>query len=369
MKVAIIHYWLISMRGGEKVIQSLLKLFPDADIYTLFANPELVRKQFPNNHVYSCAFDTPFIRKHYQKPFPLFPLFLATLRLRKKYDLIISSESGPVKGIRKPKETRHICYVHTPMRYAWGFTHEYLRVLPLPFRPIAWFFFKMLQIWDRTTVKNVDQFLCNSDNVRQRVLKYYGKNATVVYPPIADSVFDGFETATQIRAQKSPDYFLCFGALVPYKRIDLAISTFNANGLPLEVYGLGSEFNTLKAMAGPNVHVHGPLEEENLISVISQARALIFPGEEDFGMIPLEVMALGVPVIALKRGGALETVVESSEINQSSGIFFDEQTTDSLAQAIQKFLACEGQFDPRWIHEYAKKFSEAVFLSRMKAFL
>lgn len=366
MKVAILHYWLVSFRGGEKVIHSLLKLYPNADIYTLFADPKLVQQYFPNNKVYSCPFDIPLIRKHYQKLFPLYPIFVKSLRLRQKYDLIISSESGPIKGVSHPSSTKHVCYVHTPMRYAWGFTQEYLRVLPAITRPIALFFFKFLQVWDKTTVSNVDQYLCNSVNVQKRVQRFYGKEASVAYPPIADFLFHSFARAQEIRARKGRNYFLCFGALVPYKRIDLAVSVFNQNGLPLEVYGLGSETKNLQSLALHNVHIRGALDDDNLIEVISQARALLFPGEEDFGMIPLEVMALGVPVIALGRGGALETVVESSNISQSSGLFFTEQSTDALSAAITKFIEIESLFDAQWIHNHAQKFSEDAFLKRFQ---
>lgn len=369
MRVAIAHYWLVSLRGGEKVVQSMLQLYPDADIYTLFADREMVAKHFPNNKVYSTPFDVEFVRRRYQLLFPLYPLFVWSLKLRGKYDLLLSSESGPIKGLAKPRTTYHVCYVHSPMRYVWGFTHEYLRVLPPLLRPVAAFFFAMLKVWDQRTVSNVDRYLCNSRNVQERIERYYGRTSEVVYPPIADRVFAGFPLAQEIRARHGRSYFLCFGALVPYKRIDLAVRVFNENGLELRVYGVGSEFEKLKKLARPNVQILGALGDDSFVSVIAQARALVFPGEEDFGMIPLEVMALGTPVVAFGSGGALETVVESGAPSSSTGLFFSGQNAESLQDVVEKFCQWEDEFDPHFIHAHAQAFSEQAFLDKMKVAL
>lgn len=369
MRVAIAHYWLVSLRGGEKVVQSMLQLFPDADIYTLFADRELVARQFPHNKVYSSPFDVGFIRKRYQLLFPLYPLFVWSLKLRGNYDLLLSSESGPIKGLHKPRSTRHVCYVHSPMRYVWGFTHEYLRVLPPLLRPIAAFFFALLKLWDKSTVANVDKYLCNSRNVQQRITRYYQRTSEVVYPPIADKIFADFPVAQESRSRHGRSYFLCFGALVPYKRIDLAVRVFNENGLELRVYGVGSEFEKLQKIAKPNVQILGALADDEFVAVLAQARALVFPGEEDFGMIPLEVMALGTPVIAYGSGGALETVVESDTPTTSTGLFFAQQKVEALQEAVEKFCQREAEFDPHFIHAHAQAFSEQAFLDRMKAAL
>lgn len=366
MRVAIVHYWLTSFRGGEKVVKALLQNHPHADLYTLFADRELVQKEFPGVNVYSCFFDFGWFRKHYQKLFPLYPLFVWSLRLKASYDLVISSESGPAKGVKMPKGQPHLCYVHTPMRYAWGFTHEYLRVLPKFVRPLAWFFFQWLRLWDSTTVSCVTHWVANSQNVANRVAQYYQRQAVVVYPPIEPSIYDAYTEAQNWVQKQGRTHFVCFGALVPYKRIDLAVQCFNQNGLPLLVYGLGSEYERIRAMAAPNVHVCGALPSSEFVKILATSRALIFPGEEDFGMIPVEVMALGTPVIAYGKGGALETVLDSGNPKTSTGLFFEKQSVDSMQQALNQFMAQEQDYQADFIHQHAQQFSEAVFLEKMK---
>ena len=222
MKVAIAHYWFVSWRGGEKVVESMLKLNPDADIYTLFCDPKIKEKYFPNNKVFSSWFDCQFFRKFYQLLFPLYPLFIWTVRLRQQYDLLITSESGPIKGMNASRAKKHLCYIHTPMRYAWGYTQEYLRVLPKLLRPIANLGFYWLRFWDARHINSVGLYVANSKNVQDRVLRYYGKKSEIVYPPIAESFF----TDKKIAVASNKSHFLCFGALVPYKRIDLAVECF-----------------------------------------------------------------------------------------------------------------------------------------------
>lgn len=363
MKVAIIHYWFISRRGGEKVVENILKLFPDADIYTLFYDKEQYGDHLQGHKIYTSVLDKPFFRKRYKAVFPLYPIAINSLKLEDNYDLIISSESGPAKGIKKPKGTPHICYIHTPMRYCWGFMKEYLQSVNLIYRPILTFFFERLRKWDLTTIDNVDLYIANSQNVANRVKTYYEKEAKVVYPPICNDFF-----IKNTFSDTSKEVYLSFGAITPYKRIDLIVDAFNKNGLPLVVIGDGSGKESLIKKSNNNIEFKGNLPWCEIEAIFAKTKALIFPGEEDFGMIPLEVMAYGIPVIAFKKGGALETVVENIEnVSKSSGIFFEEQTVESLNQSLEKFSKKEHLFDSEWIKKHSEKFKEDIFLKEISS--
>lgn len=356
LKVAVVHYWLMTWRGGEKVFESILKIFPNADIYTLFYDKQTCAPYLKGRKVYTSSLNLPFLKNQYQKLFPFYPFAVKSLRLRKKYDLIISSESGPAKGIANPDNIPHVCYIHSPMRYCWGFTDIYLESLPKWTRKIAKWRFQKLRQWDETTIDNVDLYIANSQNVKNRVQKYYKRDADVCFPPIE---LDLFNTEP---GGKKKDYYLSFGALTPYKNIELLINTFNQLDKKLVVIGSGSEKSKLESIANHNIEFKGSLPLPEVINYIQQAKALLFPGEEDFGMIPLEVMSQGVPVIALSKGGALETVVENLEKpEESSGIFFELPNIHSLLNAIEKFESMEEQFDLHWIKQHARKFGEDFF--------
>ena len=362
MEVAIVHYWMVTWRGGEKVIKSLMDLFPRADIYTLFYDESAVGKHLEGHQVHVSSIDGPILRKNHQKAFPLYPKGIASLRLEKKYDLILSSESGPSKGIPRAPfnlDTPHLCYVHTPMRYCYGFRSSYLENLPLLLRPLVDNRLNKLMEWDLTTVDNVDHYLANSDNVRRRIKKYWHQEAEVCYPPIALDLFAG--------ELKEPggDYYLSFGALTPYKKVDLLVEAFNKSGKRLVIIGEGSERQKLEARALDNIEFVGYQSNNAIQQWVKGAQALIFPGEEDFGMIPLEVMAVGLPVIAFKAGGAMETVVENrEEPEKSSGIFFLTQDVRVLNHAIEDFEKIIHRFDPAWIRSHARNFGEDAFQAR-----
>lgn len=363
MKVAIVHYWFITRRGGEKVVESMLKLFPDADIYTLFYDPEIYGAHLKDHSIYTSSLNRPFLRKHYQKIFPLYPKGVRSLKLKGKYDLIISSESGPAKGIHNPDNIPHLCYIHSPMRYCWSHKQMYLDAVPAFVRPLMSFFLERLRRYDSTTVKNVDMFVSNSRNVANRVSQYYSRESEIVYPPISEKLFQHTKSLPPNR-----DTYLSFGAITPYKKIDILIDTFNANGKKLIVVGEGSEKEKLRRKANKNIIFMGEVPWGDLRDIIYNSKALLFPGEEDFGMIPLEVMAHGIPVIAYGKGGALETVVENKDqIAKSSGIFFEEQSQESLENAISYFEEVENAFDPIWIKEHAKKFTESEFLKHFQS--
>ena len=361
LKIALLHYWFITWRGGEEVVRSILKLFPQAEIYTLFYDPKLIEREHITQRITASKLNNPFLRKHYQKIFPLYPYGVSSLKLSQNYDLIISSESGPIKGVEKPESTPHLCYIHTPMRYCWGFENDYLETIPSFLRYSVKYFFHQLKKWDVKTIANVDHFVANSKNVAARVEQFYQRKSSVCYPPIREDLFQKENITKREAAQK--EYYLSFGAITPYKKIDLLVDTFNTNKKKLVIIGDGSEKKKLERRAGENIEFLGTLEWREISSLILSARALIFPGEEDFGMVPLEVMAHGVPVIAFEKGGALETVVMiPGQPEKSTGVFFPEQTVESLTGAIHTFEKQETHFVPETIQFHAKQFAEEKFL-------
>ena len=361
LEVALVHYWFVSWRGGEKVVESILKLFPRADVYTLFYEKRVCGKYLEKHDVYSSILDIPILRKHYQKIFPLYPFGIESLKLRKNYDLIISSESGPAKGIGISGGVPHLCYVHTPMRYCYGFRRPYLNSLPKPARPLVSLLFERLKNWDVSTVDNVTHYVANSQNVSKRISDFYKKPSSICYPPISLELFDQKPNLVSKR-----EYYLSFGAITPYKNISLLVDAFNENNKRLLIIGEGSEKGKLMKKAGRNIEFLGNLHLEGISKHIQNSKALLFPGEEDFGMIPLEVMAHGIPVIAYAKGGALETVVENqSDPSKSTGIFYSSSDIKSLNKAIEKFESVENLFKPNWIQSHARKFGEDRFQSKI----
>lgn len=361
MKVAIIHYWFITRRGGEKVVETILKLYPNADIYTLFYNEKEYGDYLKNNTVYTSILNTSFLKKHYQKIFPLYPIGIKSLKLQQEYDLIISSESGPAKAIQIDTNTPHICYIHSPMRYCWSHQDVYLKSVNYFLRPFMSFFLKRLKEWDKKSINNVDLYISNSNNVASRVKKFYNKESLVIHPPIEESLFENSLNIEQ------KEYYLSFGAITPYKKIDLLVDTFNKNGKKLIIIGNGSEKKELIKRANKNIEFKNYPNWKDVEKTIYKAKALLFPGEEDFGMIPLEVMSYGIPVLAYGKGGALETVVEDREkISKSTGLFFHRQKIKDLNETIIYFETIENKFDPYFIREHSKKFIEGTFLEKLE---
>lgn len=364
LNVAIVHYWLVNWRGGEKVVESLLKLFPQADIYTLFYEKDVCQPYLGNRKVYTSLLNFAPLRKRYQKLFPLYPFAIWSLRLRKKYDLILSSEAGPAKGINNPWRIPHICYIHSPMRYCWGLTQAYLDVVPKWARGIVKWRFEKLKQWDLSTIHGVDLYIANSQNVADRVEKYYGKKAKICYPPIALNLFQNE------LVENRQEYYLSFGEITPYKNIQLLVETFNQLDEKLIVIGSGSEKKKLQRLAHDNIQFVGGLPLEKVLQYIQQAKAMLFPGEEDFGMVPVEVMSQGVPVIALNKGGARESVCENlQKPEESSGLFFELPTVNSLMAALERFEAISHKFDPIWIRNHARKFGEDRFHRDMTKYI
>ena len=353
MKIAIVHYWLVSMRGGEKVVEALCELFPDADVFTHVYNPSAISETIKKHRIH-----TTFIHKlpgavrHYQCYLPLMPIALEQLNL-KNYDLVISSESGPAKGIVIPPETLHVCYCHTPMRYVWPMYHDYqetagwLKRILMP--PVIHY----LRMWDLVSASRVDQFITNSAYVARRVMRYYRRKSEVVPPPVDTDAF------TPSNVQE--DFYLMVGQLVPYKRVDLAVEAFNRLGKRLIIIGHGEQLKRLRKAAAPNITFLGRQPLSVLRDHYARCRALIFPGEEDFGIVPVEVMASGRPVIAFKGGGALETVVDGV-----TGLFFNEQTPESLVEAVERYELMEAKFSSNRIVQHAEQFNRQRFKEGMR---
>lgn len=337
------------MRGGEKVVETLCELFPDADIYTHAYRPSRVSDTIRRHAVRTTFISRlPFPTRLYQAYLPLMPLALEQLDLR-AYDLVISSEAGPAKGVLIRPDARHICYCHSPMRYLWDMYPEYLAEASVLMRPAIRLLAYYLRRWDVASADRVDHFVANSHNVARRIWRCYRREADVVHPPID---IDRYGPANR----RQGDAYLCVGQLVGYKRVDIAIEAFNRMGKQLVIIGDGAMKAELVRRAGPTIRFVGRVDDAALADAYSFARALIFPGEEDFGIVPLEAMACGCPVLAYGRGGALETVLPNR-----TGFFFDQQTPESLMLAVARFEAAEASLDPLEMAAHARAFSKERF--------
>ncbi|GHV82277.1 glycosyl transferase [Spirochaetia bacterium] len=355
MKVAIIHYWLVNMRGGEKMLEALLELYPEADIYTHVYNPRAVSPLINSHRIYTSYIQKlPFAKKLYQKYMPLMPNALKEFNLQ-GYDLIISSEAGPAKGVVPNPDAYHICYCHSPMRYLWDMYHEYFRKSGF----ITRFFMKKLipslRIWDVTSANLVDRFITNSSYVAKRIKRYYNRDAEVVYGPAAIEKY--------LPLKRNPeDFYLFFGQLAGYKRADIAIEACIASGRKLVVAGAGAKKKDIRRYKKTGlITFSGRISDEEAGALLSKAKALLFPGIEDLGLIPIEANAAGCPVIAYRKGGVLDTVKENV-----TGIFFDEQTPASLIQAMDRFETMEAQFSSREpFTAHVQQFSKTEFKKRI----
>jgi glycosyltransferase involved in cell wall biosynthesis len=353
LKVAIIHYWLVGMRGGEKVIEALCEMYPQADIFTHVYVPEMISDRIRQHRIIPTFINSlPRAASMYKTYLPLMPLALEQLDLR-GYDLVISSESGPSKGVIPPSDALHVCYCHTPMRYIWNMYHDYRgsagRITRLLMPPLSHY----LRMWDVTSAARVDSFVANSSTVARRIRRYYGAESTVIHPPVDTAAFSIAAPA------ELGDYYLMAGELVSYKRPDLAVRAFNEMKLKLVVIGGGEMLDKIRGLAGPTVQVLGSQPFDVLKQHYARCRALIFPGEEDFGMVPIEAMASGRPVVAFARGGATETVADGH-----SGVFFTEQTVEAISSAVRRLADME--IDPARIAAHASQFGREQFFRKMR---
>lgn len=360
MKVALVHDWLVTQRGGEHVLEALCELFPQADIHTLVHRPGTVHPRIEARPIHTSVLQrVPRIHKLYRHFLPVLPQVIESMRLE-GYDLVISSSHCVAKGIRKPAGAKHLAYVHAPMRYMWDLFDDYFGPgrASLPVRAAAHAVRPYLQKWDRESTAGVDRILVNSQHIAGKVKRFWGRDASVVYPPIA---LDRF-CQHPLEGLGQGGYYLWLGAFAPYKRLDIALEAFRQLEAPLWVVGTGQEAARLTSGALPShIRFLGPVPNEALAGLYRDARALIFTPEEDFGIVPLEAQASGRPVIAYGRGGALETV------SPLTGLFFDEQTPAALVEAVRRFEAWEPHFRPADARAQAERFSRATFLRSVKA--
>lgn len=356
MKVAIVHDWLANMGGAERIIKIFHELFPEAPIYTCVYNEEKMSSEFHSMNIRTTFIQKmPFGKSKYQVYLPLMPMAFEQLNLS-EYDMVISSSSSCAKGVITRSNTLHICYCHTPMRYAWDFYFEYLKGKnPIIKSLIAMQMHKIRQ-WDRISADRVDYFIANSQNVADRIQKHYRRDSEVIYPPV--------DTEFYKPRDKDDSFYLIVSRLVPYKRVDLAVKVFNELGLALKIIGSGGAYNTLKTIAKDNIEFLGRLSDEETKDYYARCKAFIFCGEEDFGITPLEAQACGRPVIAYGKGGALETVVDGV-----TGLFFYEQSELALKNAVEEFEKNIHIFDKTIIRENALKFDEDNFKIKILGFI
>lgn len=372
MKVALIHDWLTGMRGGEKCLEVFCELFPNSSIYTLLYHPGTVSHNIEKHPILSSFIQhLPFSQRAYRYYLPLFPRAIESFDLS-GYDLILSSSHCVAKGIRVPRGVCHIAYIYTPMRYVWDQYEAYFGDgrSGWPSRTGMRFLRPRLQRWDVGSNRDIYSLIAISNYVAERIQRYYGRTAEVIYPPVD---FQAFSSSI-----RDDGFYLMVTAFAPYKRADLAVEAFNQMGWPLKIIGTGQEERRLKKMAGSTVEFLGWKSDTELCEAYAACRAVIFPGEEDFGIVPLEAMASGKPVIAYGKGGVLETVIP---LNQGSGvrgqglgepptgIFFYEQTPGALIDAVRYFEAQRDQFDPSKIREHVKPFDRQRFKEKITRFI
>jgi glycosyltransferase involved in cell wall biosynthesis len=350
--VAIVHDWLVGMRGGEKVLEVLCELFPGAAIFTLVHNRGSVAQAIERFPIRTSILQhIPFGRSHYRYFLPLFPAAVRGLETR-GFRYVISSSHAAAKGVGIGRGAVHVCYCHTPMRYIWDQYSNYFGPgrAPLPVRAAMGAMVGSLRKWDVATSASVGHFIANSRAVQERIKRLYNRDSTVIHPPVDLGRFE--------ESRLAGEYYLVVSALVPYKRIDVAVRAFAECSERLVVVGAGPEEKRLRSIAGTNVEFKGWVPDAALAECYARSKALIFPGEEDFGIAPVEAMACGKPVIAYARGGALETVIEGR-----TGVFFGEQTPASLLEAVRRFERLS--FDGGSIRTHARQFGRDLCKERL----
>jgi len=358
-RVALVHDWLTGMRGGEKCLEVLCELFPDAPIFTLLYNrgtssPTIARHDIHTSFVQHL----PFASEGYRRYLPLFPFAIERFDLA-EFDLVVSSSHCVAKAVRTPTEALHICYCHTPMRYIWNQYDEYFGpgkagiLTRLAMSSVV----GRLRRWDVATATRPDYYIANSHNVKARIKSIYGRDAEVIYPPV---------NVAGVEASLTDDgYYLMVTALVPYKKVDIAIEAFNRLKQRLIIVGSGPDAVRLRELAGPTIEFRGWVADAEVHALYAGCTALIFPGEEDFGIVPVEAMAHGKPVIAYAKGGALETVKETH--GAETGILFGKLSSDALIEAMER--CAQRKFDPFAIRAQVLSFDRDEYKARMARFI
>lgn len=364
LRVAIVHYWFVNRGGGERVVECLAEVFPQADLYAVIADRSVMAPILRGRKLHTSFLQNlPWAKRFNRHLLFLHPLALEQFDLS-DYDLVISSESAPTKGVLTSSKTCHICYCHSPMRYIWDMYPEYRRAMAPLVRSVFTLAAHYMRMWDYASAGRVDYFVANSSFTASRLWKTYRRESTIIHPPVCIPDVEALDGAGE--------YYLALGRLVDYKRVDLAVEACTKMGRPLRVVGDGPQYRGLKRIAGPTVQFLGRLSDQEVHEQLSHCRALLFPAEEDFGIVPVEAQSFGRPVIAYAAGGALETVrgimQHGSRVGNPTGVFFLEQTSSSLANAISFFESQEQQFAPSKIRSHSLQFDAAHFNSRMAEF-
>jgi glycosyltransferase involved in cell wall biosynthesis len=355
MRIALVHYWLVRERGGEKVLKAIHDLYPDATIFTNVHDRARTPMFDGANVRTSFIQKLPFAKSLYQNYLPFMPSALEALDLN-EYDLVISSESGPAKGVVTRPGSTHICYVHSPMRYVWNMYPDYLRRSNFAVRAVFPFIANYMRMWDVTSSARVDHIVANSHNVATRVRRYWGRGSDVIHPPVEIDAF---------RQSSTHDgFYLYVGELVDYKRADILIDAFAQMKRRLVVIGGGKVTAELEKRANGAVTFLGRVDQATLADYYARCRAVMFAAEEDFGIVPLEAMASGKPVIAYDAGGARESVIHGK-----TGLFFPKQTPEAVIEALEAFEANESKFDSAAIRAHAETFATPVFKAKFKAYV
>ncbi|PJE57462.1 MAG: glycosyltransferase family 4 protein [Candidatus Portnoybacteria bacterium CG10_big_fil_rev_8_21_14_0_10_38_18] len=349
MKIALIHDYLVAYGGAEKVFKVLADIFPEAEIYTLFYDPKIKKQFFPNKIVHTSFLQKfpLFLRKKYQMLLPLLPIAVETMDFR-EFDVVISATHSFAKGIITRPKTTHICYCYSPTRYLWDKARRN-------------FLLHYFRVWDRQASERVDHFIAVSKTVQQRIKKYYKRESIVIYPPVEIHPVIRQGAPSNDGANSNREYYLIVSQLRKYKRIDLAVEAFNKLGLELVIIGEGPEKRELKAKTEKNIRFLGWQPDETVAEYYRDCTAFIFPSEDDFGIAPVEAMSWGKPVLAFRKGGATETIIEGK-----TGEFFDYQNAAVLADGIRRLRQNLKNYDPKFISQHAQKFSRERFEKEFK---
>ncbi|KKP37039.1 MAG: Glycosyltransferase [Candidatus Peregrinibacteria bacterium GW2011_GWA2_33_10] len=356
LKIALVHEYLVKLGGAEKVLAVFAEMFPDAPIFTMLYDEKICGKVFPKERIKVSGLNKlpEFIKNKRRYLFPLMPKTIENFDFS-DYDIVISSNSAYCHGIITNSNTFHICYCHSPMRYAWDWYHEYKDEQRVGFfkKMIISYLMKKIRIWDKAASDRPDVYIANSKNVQNRLKKYYRTNSLIIYPPVDINRF---------KVQKThEDYFLIVSTLTPYKKIDLAIKLFNKIGKKLIIIGSGNEMQYLKNISENNIEFLGYKNDQEVSEYMQNCRALIFPGEEDFGIAPIEAQACGKPVLGLEKGGLKETIISGK-----TGELFSEPTIESMENALAKLIDNEKFYDTELMRKNAERFGKEVFVERIR---
>jgi glycosyltransferase involved in cell wall biosynthesis len=364
IRIAIVCDWLTGMRGGERCLEAACQLYPEADIFTLVHIPGSVSNEIESHNIYTSYIQRlPGRINNFRRYLPLFPSAIRKFDLN-SYDLILSFSHCAAKGIKRSLKTPHICYCFTPMRYAWELRDEYLKKFSFPKRALMGLALDYLKSWDYGTAANVTDFITSSKYIQARIKNSYNRNSEVIYPPVDCSRFN--------LSTEDDGYYLVLSSLVPYKRIDLAIEAFHYFDRDLLIIGNGPEEKYLKIKAGKNIHFLHNLDDKQVAQYLQKCTALIFPGLEDFGIVPLEVQACGKGVIAYGKGGVTETVLPLDDVSNNAaatGIFFYEQTPTALRNAVIKFEEKRDEISPGNCRQNAFKFDVPIFKKKLNDYI